>query len=157
MSQQLSWHGMCIIMIWIWWSKNYDMAWGIFGTRASANYHNYKGWSAYVRIAPNFLKPKPIRPKSVILNHQQPALKVLPDSKVYGASMGPTWVLLAPGRPQKFCLQGSYILWHLVKHFGCHPIGKLHSWNKWLWKQLWKQIQLYGQYCACWWPSTVRC
>ena len=28
-----------------------------------------------------------------------PQCKSIPDSKIHGASMGPTWVLLAPGGP----------------------------------------------------------
>ena len=34
----------------------------------------------------------------VIIEHNK-AAHIIPDNKIHGANMGPTWVLLAPGGP----------------------------------------------------------
>ena len=42
------------------------------------------------------------------LTHHKPLPEPIPDSKVHGANMGPTWVLSAPDGPHEPCYQGCW-------------------------------------------------
>ena len=51
-------------------------------------------------------------------------LVMLPDSKVHGANMGPTWVLLAPGGPHVGPMNlAIWAIYHLKWHWANHWVS----------------------------------
>ena len=78
----------------------------------------------------------------------------IPDSKVHGVNMGPTWVLSTPCWPHKPCYQGCLFVvtcWQLLQYSehtcaGCGSLdNRLHSNDIWVMavgtETLWCQIE----------------